>query len=217
MLKRKLLDFDGWRYNHNPESWRTIRHRFLARFDVVLALVAAVLAVMTTGYVRSYFLVVLTLFMISATYHWLAWSCLLNRLDQFAIMLLVAGTPLPYVPHIWEHGDPLALGLLGAGVCCFGALLVLKNLGEEVPLVPQAAYLIVGCVAVYAMWPVASVMPDEWRWWFWGGVVLHVLGFISYNRSWLDFYPDQFGYHESMRVKIAAAIFMQSVAAIRFV
>lgn len=134
-------------------------------------------------------------YVLSCLYHYLPYSRLLQTLDHAGIVLLIAGSFIPYWAAIVAPEDLQTrlwiLGALVAGGIVFKiALLDWDKIGS-------ALYLSVGGFGVtVSIDEFLHGLPAHISFGFWTGAILYLVQFAVYFFEWPEVRKDLFGYRE---------------------
>ncbi len=199
-------------YQEDVKAWFRPRHPVVAMHDSVVAIGALCLALTAETWLQYYLCIVGLMFGVSALHHWLPYAAWHHRLDRSMIQIMIAGTPLPYVPEIVTAGTVWWLVALWIWALGFLALKLLAGQLMYRGLWPAVVYAVTGLLAVGVMWPV-RVDEAGWATLFWLGVVLYALQLVSYNRKWFDVVPRHFGYREVQHLILLGAVSLHVYAA----
>lgn len=144
------------------------------------------------------------------------WHQVSRRMDHIAIFLLIAGTYTPIsllvLPTAWGWSIfGTVWGLAAAGV-------VLKGITPHSPRgVTVALYLIMGWIAVVAIWPLSQNMPAAGLAWMAVGGAWYTVGAIMYASKRPDPWPARVGFHGLWHVFVMAGAACHVVMTIGYV
>ncbi|OGQ58062.1 MAG: hemolysin [Deltaproteobacteria bacterium RIFCSPLOWO2_02_FULL_50_16] len=174
---------------------------------VLLAIIGlVVLVVSATRYGNAWHVVsfsifgssMILLYASSTLYHLLPLSpkgvALLRRIDHIMIFFLIAGTYTPFclVPLRGAWGWSLFGTVWGIALAGF----LIKIFWMHAPRwLSTAIYLIMGWIAVVAIYPMILSMPLGGLLWLVAGGLTYTLGAIIYGLKWPNPCPRVFGYH----------------------
>lgn len=161
------------------------------------------------------------LFASSAFHHVVAplgprWYAVSRRMDHIAIFLLIAGTYTPITllrfPTAWGWSIfGVIWGLAVAGI-------VLKSGWPHTHRwLTTALYLVMGWVALVAIWPILQVFDAPALALLGGGGVVYSTGAVVYARQRPDPWPDVVGFHGLWHIFVMAAAALHVVFVWRYV
>jgi hemolysin III len=187
---------------------------------VVLAIAALVALVATSGDDPRRLVGFSTLYAASTVYHWafapFVWRVRLNRLDHVAVFLLIAGTYTP-ICLVTLQG-PWGWTMLGVVWSAALAGTIVKLGFASLPRwISTGLYLAMGWVAVFAIVPIARVVPVPGVLWLVAGGLLYTAGAIVYAIRRPDPYPRVFGFHEIFHLFVLAGSASHFVFMLRYV
>lgn len=203
------------RYQEGYKLWWRSRHPFVAFHDIVVTISALFLVSISQGWLQLYFFVVTAMFATSGLHHWLPYQSWHHRLDRSMILIMIAGTPLPYTEYILGSGGGWWFLILWLWTLVFMFVKIVFGRLMYQGLLPSSVYAVTGLLAVVVMLPV-DLQSFWWFILFWFGVGLYGLQLFSYNQKWFDFYPEHFGYREVQHLILLAAVGCHTFAAFHY-
>ncbi len=170
-----------------------------AAIPVLIMLVLQAEGARATTSVAVYGGTLILLFSSSAFHHVVGtfgpkWHAFSRRLDHIAIFLLIAGTYTP-VSLVTLHG-PWGWSIFGViwGIALGGV--ILKAITPHSPRwITTGLYLVMGWIALVAIWSLLQSMPTGGLLWMAAGGVWYSVGAVMYATKKPDPWPEHIGFH----------------------
>jgi len=149
------------------------------------------------------------LYLASAVYHLHTMSrkidLILRRIDHLMIFFLIAGSYTPFC--LGPLDGPVGMRLLTATWLLAAAGVYISLFWVHRPRwVATGIYLVMGWMAVFAIFPIAATLSDAaFNWLVWGGFA-YSFGAVIYGMKWPDPWPE-FGHHEIWHVFVLLGSF----------
>lgn len=201
--------YDGLR------PWSALTHgagAALAVAATVLLLVRAVLLGLGGWYVVSFAVyggTMICLYTASTLYHCLnvpvAGRLALRKLDHCSISLLIAGSYTPICLTVLREQGAWGWAVLGVvwamavASCCLSLVWI-----SSPRWLTAGVYLLMGWVAVFALYPLSRALPAEGFFWLALGGLLYTVGGVLYAVKWPGRDNPRFGCHEVFHLFILA-------------
>lgn len=193
--------YDGLR------PWSAITHGLgaaLAVAGTVLLLVRSALLGLDGWHMVSFSVyggAMICLYTASTLYHCLnvpvAGRLALRKIDHCSISLLIAGSYTPICLTVLRQQGAWGWAVLGVVWVMAVASCVLSLVWISSPRwLTSGVYLLMGWVAVFALYPLSRVLPSEGFLWLVLGGVLYTVGGILYAVKWPGRDNPRFGCHE---------------------
>ncbi len=132
------------------------------------------------------------------------WHAVSRRMDHIAIFLLIAGTYTPVTLLVLSPGWGWSIFGVVWGLAVAGTILKLFR-----PHTPRkftvALYLLMGWVAVVAVWPLSQQMAGPAQALMVFGGIVYSVGAIVYARKKPDPWPQRIGFHGLWHVFVMVA------------
>jgi len=126
-------------------------------------------------------------------------SKLLKRIDHMMIFVLIAGTytPVCLIPLNAAGGNKVGIAML-VGVWCIAIIgVILKIVWLNAPRwLYTAQYILMGWIAMLAIYPLFSSMSSSSFIWLLTGGVVYTVGGVIYATKWSKLNFKWFGFHE---------------------
>ena len=193
--------YDGLR------PWSAITHGVgaaLAIWGTILLLLRAFLLNLDPWHTVSfaiYGLSVVGLYTASTLYHCVnagvSGRIALRKYDHCSISLLIAGSYTPICLTVlrsqgaWGWGIFAAIWIMAIGSCCLSLLWI-----DAPRWLTSGVYLVMGWLAVFALYPLSRAMPAAGMFWLILGGVVYSVGGILYASKWPGRNNPRFGCHE---------------------
>lgn len=200
--------YDGLR------PWSALTHgagAVLAVLGTVFLLTRSVLLgdIWRTVSLAIYGVSMICLYTASALYHCLnvpvAGRLALRKLDHCSISLLIAGSYTPICLTVLREQGAWGWSVFGVvwamalASCCLSLVWI-----NSPRWLTSGVYLLMGWVAVFALYPLSKVLPAEGFLWLVLGGLLYTVGGILYAVKWPGRNNPRFGCHEVFHLFILA-------------
>ncbi len=170
-----------------------------AAIPILVLLVLQAKGALAITSVAVYGATLILLFSSSAFHHTVGglgprWHAFSRRLDHIAIFLLIAGTYTPV--SLITLGGAWGWSIFGViwGLALAGV--ILKGITPHSPRwLTVTLYLVMGWIAVVAIWPLIQSMPFAGLMWMAAGGVWYSVGAVMYALKRPDPWPDHVGFH----------------------
>ncbi len=149
------------------------------------------------------------LYTASALYHYLnvpvAGRLALRKLDHCSISLLIAGSYTPICLTVLREQGAWGWSVFGVvwamalASCCLSLVWI-----NSPRWLTSGVYLLMGWVAVFALYPLSKVLPAEGFLWLVLGGLLYTVGGVLYAVKWPGRNNPRFGCHEVFHLFILA-------------
>ena len=201
--------YDGLR------PWSAITHGFgavLAAVGTALLLVQAVFMDLGSWHVVSFAIYgasMICLYTASTLYHCVnttvAGRLALRKYDHCSISLLIAGSYTPICLTVLREQGAWGWAIFGVVWAMALASCTLSLVWINSPRwLTSGVYLLMGWVALFALYPLSRVLPAEGFFWLVLGGVLYTVGGVLYAVKWPGRDNPRFGCHEVFHLFILA-------------